>query len=89
MTPTQEQLLAFAVYEIRLLLAAHLGSDSTSDLSIRSAAHLAYALHNEADAAIHGASFDVEKAIDRLGAVDRILATDFQGRLAKAARGEV
>ena len=55
MTVTQDQVLAFAVYEIRLLLAHHLGSDDTPDPSVRTAAHLAYALHNQADAVLHGA----------------------------------
>ena len=88
MTVTQEQLLAFAVYEIRLLLSGHLGSECDSHPSIRAAAHLSYALHDEADAAMHGGSFDVVQAVARLGAVDRMLATDFQDRLAKATGRE-
>ncbi|WP_081677855.1 hypothetical protein [Novilysobacter defluvii] len=84
----QEQLLAFAVYEIRLLLAGHLGSQSTSELPVRAAAHLAYALHNEADNALRGNTFDAEQAIERLGAVDRMLGTDFQDRFAKATSSE-
>ncbi|KGO97676.1 hypothetical protein [Novilysobacter defluvii] len=84
----QEQLLAFAVYEIRLLLAGHLGSQSTSELPVRAAAHLAYALHNEADTALRGNIFDAEQAIERLGAVDRMLGTDFQDRFAKATTSE-
>lgn len=89
MTVTREQLLAFAVYEIRLLLAEHLGSECDSHPSIRAAAHLSYALHNEADAVMQGASFDVVQAVARLAAVDRMLATDFQDRLAKATSQEV
>ena len=88
MMVTQEQLLAFAVYEIRLLLAGHLGSDSSSELPIRAAAHLAYALHNEADAVLQGESFDPQQALARLGAIDRMLATGFQDRLAKAVGRE-
>ena len=42
----QVRLLAQAVYEIRLLLAGYLGSQSTADNAVRQAAHLAYALHN-------------------------------------------
>ena len=79
----QEQLLAFAVYEIRVLLAAHLGSESVSDLSVRTAAHLAYALHNEADAVMQGRSFDVQKAFNRLGAVDKMLGSDLKRRFAQ------
>ena len=84
----QEKLLALAVYEIRLLLAGHLGSQSTSELPVRAAAHLAYALHNEADNVIQGGSFDTQQAIARLGAVDRMLGTDFQDKFAKATGSE-
>lgn len=64
MALTQEQVLAFAVYEIRLLLASHLGSGNQSDLSIRAAAHLAYALHNQADAVLQGGTFDPQMATE-------------------------
>ena len=85
---TQEQLLAFAIYEIRLLLAGHLESEGTSDLPVRTAAHLAYALHNEADAVMQGQSFDPQQAIARLGAVDKMLGSDLQERFAKATGRE-
>lgn len=84
MAATQEQVLAFAVYEIRLLLADHLGSDSTSDMSIRAAAHLAYALHNQAYAVLQGNAFDPEQATAALGGADRLLGTNFQARLSSA-----
>ncbi len=84
MAATQEQVLAFALYEIRLLLSNHLGSDSTSDMSIRAAAHLAYALHNQADAALQGNAFDPRQATDALDGVDRLLGTNFQARLSSA-----
>lgn len=80
----QEQLLAFAVYEIRLLLASHLGSESASDVSVRTAAHLAYALHNEADAVMRGDAFDAQAALARLGAVDKMLGSDLHNRFAQA-----
>ena len=85
---SQEQLLAFAIYEIRLLLAGHLGSESTSDLPVRTAAHLAYALHNEADAVMQGQSFNLERAIARLGAVDKMLGSDLKERFAMATGRE-
>lgn len=88
MPTTQEQVLAFAVYEIRLLLANHLGSDSTSDLSIRTAAHLAYALHNQADTVLQGGTFDPQQAIAALGKVDRLLATSLLARFADATGHE-
>jgi len=84
MKVTQEQVLAFAVYEIRLLLAGHLGSASTSDLPIRAAAHLAYALHNQADAVLQGRTFDPEQAVAALGGVDRLLGTNFHAGMVRA-----
>lgn len=84
MVVTQEQILAFAVYEIRLLLAGHLGSDCSSDLAVRTAAHLAYALHNQAESVLQGHSFDPQRAIASLANVDRLLAADLQNRLAMA-----
>jgi len=44
----QTKILAFAVYELRLLLAEHLGSDAKGEEPVRAAAHLAHALHNQA-----------------------------------------
>ena len=88
MAVTQNQVLAFAVYEIRLLLAHHLGSGDTSDPAVRAAAHLAYALHNQADAVLQGGIFDPQRAIDALNSVDRILATNFQARLSEVISHE-
>ena len=80
MDVTQNQLLAFAIYEIRQLLAHHLGSDDTPDPAVKAAAHLAYSLHNQADAILQGRTFDPQQAIESLNAVDRMLATNFQAR---------
>ena len=80
----QNQLLAFAVYEIRLLLSHHLGSGETLDPAVKAAAHLAYALHNQAEAILQGHTFDPEKAIEALSAVDRMLATKFQASFLQA-----
>ena len=88
MPVTQEQLLAFAVYEIRLLLAGHLASDGTADPAVRAAAHLAYALHNQADAILQGRTFDPQQGVAALGSVDRMLSTNFQARLSEAIVGE-
>ena len=84
MAVTQEQVLAFAVCEIRLLLAGNLGSECSSDLSIRTAAHIAYALQNQAEAVLQGKPFDTQQAIEALGRVDKLLAADLQNRLAMA-----
>jgi hypothetical protein len=69
-TPSQHQILAFAVYELRLLLSGHLGPDSQAEPSTRVAAHLAYALHNEALAVIEGRQFDPGQAIEAIRRVD-------------------
>jgi hypothetical protein len=84
MAISQEQLLAFAVYEIRLLLADHLGSQSDSPMPVRAAAHLAHALHNEALAVLQGQAVDVHAAAARLDAVDNMLVTDFRSRINQA-----
>lgn len=42
------RLLAAAVYEIRLMLSDHFGSGNESDLNLREASHLSYALHDAA-----------------------------------------
>ncbi len=88
MAATQEQVLAFAIYEIRLLLAHHLGSGDTSDPAVTAAAHLAYALHNQADAILQGYTFDPQQVAESLGAVDQVLATNFQARLTQAISHE-
>lgn len=79
---SQTKILAQALYEIRLLLPGYLGSESTGDIAVRKAAHLAYALHNDALAIIEGKAFDAQAAIERLRAVDRMFGDDFAARFA-------
>ena len=67
------QLLAAALYEIRLLLGSYLGSSSEADQGIREAAHLSYALHNEAEAVSRGYDFDFDAAIRRVAAIETII----------------
>ncbi|WP_313255032.1 hypothetical protein [Stenotrophomonas sp.] len=81
MSPTHTQLLAFAIHEIRLLLGHHLGSGDAPDPAARAAAHLAYALHNQADTVLQGGTFDMQQALGTIDAVDRMLGTRFQERL--------
>lgn len=88
MAATTEQLLAFTVYESRLLLSDHLGNDNDLPMNVRAAAHLAYAPHAQADAVGHGGSFDVQRAVAEVGSVDRLLPTDSQARLAAALASE-
>ena len=89
MEVTQNQLLAFAVYEIRQLLAHYLGSDATSDPAVKAAAHLAYALHNQADAILQGRILDPQETMESLNAVDRMLATNFQAKFLQSVGHDV
>jgi hypothetical protein len=77
---SQTKILAQALYEIRLLLPAYLGSQNTGDIAVRKAAHLAYALHNDALAIIEGKTFDAQAAIERVRAVDRMFGDNFAER---------
>lgn len=83
MTVTIEQakILAFAVYELRLLLAEHLGSDAKAEPSVRAAAHLSYALHNQALAVLEGKSFSPNEALKAISSVDRMFGENFVKRL--------
>ncbi len=73
----QAKLLALALFEIRVLLSGYLGSESDGEPVVRQAAHLAYALHNQAVAVIEGKSFDVTEAIAALYFADRVLNAGF------------
>ncbi|SDT32142.1 hypothetical protein SAMN05216598_5026 [Pseudomonas asplenii] len=42
-------------------------------MGVRVAAHLAYALHNEADAAFNGVDFQTDAASLKIAAIDQIL----------------
>ncbi|WP_239688159.1 hypothetical protein [Pseudomonas asplenii] len=73
MQSDQTRLLALALLEIRGLLADYLGSDVDAPMNVRVAAHLAYALHNEAEAAFNGVDFQTEAARLKIAAIDQIL----------------
>lgn len=77
----QVKILAFAVYELRLSLGQHLGSSAGGDPSVRAAAHLAYALHNQALAALEGKSFDPAEAVEAISKVDRMFGQNFVQQL--------
>ncbi|MDO9029913.1 MULTISPECIES: hypothetical protein [Hydrogenophaga] len=76
MAATETKVLAQALYEIRLLLSEYLGSEIEADMSVRTAAHIAYALHNDALAVLDGGSFDATEAVKRVEAIDLILGTE-------------
>lgn len=77
---SQTQILAQGIYEIRLLLSHYLGSENVGDPSVQRAAHVAYALHNEAIAVIEGRSFDCATAMEKIRAVDRMFHETFASR---------
>lgn len=84
-TLDQIKTLAFAIYESRVLLAGHLGSGAPGDLEVRNAAHLVYALHNQALAVLEGQPFDSEKAQMAIVRVDEMFGTSLSTRLAEFA----
>ena len=73
----QNKLLALALYEIRQALASNLGSQNEADISTRVAAHLAYALHNEALAIMEGKSFDIQEALKKVQGIDNVLGEEY------------
>jgi hypothetical protein len=80
-TTDQGKLLAKALYEIRLLLSDYIGSSVDADMSVRAAAHIAYALHNEALAVREGKAFDLPSALLKLKAIDSVLGEPVSERL--------
>ena len=80
----ENKILAFADYELRLLLAGHLGSEAATDPAVRAAAHLAYALHNQALAVLEGKRFSASEAEAAIAAVDRLCGENFAQRLSTA-----
>ena len=82
-TSTHSKAVALALYQIRVLLSGYLGSQVEADIQVRQAAHLAYALHNEALALVEGGRFDIEAVDRRLAAVDRMLGSEFSQHFAR------
>lgn len=88
-TITQEKILAFAVYELRLLLAGQLDRSVASEPSVHAAARLAYALHNQALAVLEGRSFNSTEAVEAISRVDKMLGEDFVQQLLEATNRKV
>ncbi len=66
-------LMAAAIYEIRILLASYLGSENDANSDVRLAAHLAYALHNEAENLLTGnGDFDIESALSKIRGAEKV-----------------
>ncbi|MCZ4307200.1 hypothetical protein O4G98_20920 [Zoogloeaceae bacterium G21618-S1] len=88
-TTDQAKILAFAVFELRLLLAGHLGSNAVGEPSVRAAAHLAYALHNQALAVLEGRQFSPAEAIEAIAKVDQMFGENFVKQLSEISNREV
>ena len=81
----QLKILAQAVYELRLLLSDHLGSNDNETQCETISAHLAYALHNDALAVIEDRTedFDITQAIAQIKQVDERFGEQFSSRFEK------
>ena len=77
------RLLANTLYEIRVLLGSYLGSENEAPMNVRVAAHIAYALHDEALAVAAGENFDLAVALKKVEAIDSILPVTGGARLAR------
>ena len=84
MHDAETRIIAGALHEIRLLLSGCLGSENAAPAEVRFAAHLAYALHDEALAAMAGSGFDIDAALAKVASIDSILPTHDGKRLADA-----
>ena len=74
----REKLMAAAVYEIRLLLSGYIGPKCEADPCVRLAAHLAYALHNEALSVVEGnGEFDLAAARKKILRAEQILGDTY------------
>lgn len=71
MDDAEAKLIANALYQIRMILAAYVGADVDAP-----------ALHNEAAALAEGARFDISSALNKVAAMDGILGTADGSQLA-------
>jgi hypothetical protein len=84
MDAADTKLFAMAIYELRVLLSHLAGPESPYE--VRFAWRLAYALHNDAEAAIAGKSFDIEAALNRIAVIDQSLGKGDGKRIADEMR---
>ena len=81
----EKRLLATTVFELRVLLAGELDNEGP----VGDAARLAYALHNQAQAALEEKSFDVNDALQRLERFEPRLGRKYLDHFANVVRNEV
>jgi len=76
------KLLARVLYEIRIQLPIRLDGPQEQQFASR----LAYALHNDAWGVVEGKSFDLQKSIERIEVIDKLIGGDEGKRLAQELR---
>lgn len=82
MENAETKLIASALFQIRVILGAYIGQGIDAPADVRLAAHLSYALHNEAAALAAGTCFDISSALKKVAAIDNVLGSDDGSRLA-------
>lgn len=82
----EKRLLAAAVFELRVLLSAHINPDDQSPAA--SAALFAYALHNQALAVLDGKPIDVVKALDSVAKLEYRLGVPYVQQFRKIVLNE-
>lgn len=68
----ERKILAYALYQIRILLSGCLGSQSEAPIDVQIAAQLAYALHNEALCIMEDKGFNAAEALAKIERIDEI-----------------
>jgi hypothetical protein len=82
----EKRLFAAALYRIRVLLASHVGSDTQGPEA--AAAALAYALHNQALAALSNQPVDVPAALFNLTRLEPLLGAAVLAELRESVLNE-
>jgi len=86
---SHDLLFAEALLEIRQLLSGYLGSTSDAPLDVRQAAHLAYALHNEALAVMEGTKSDFNHTLEMIEAIDSIVGGNLGASFSERLRNNI
>jgi hypothetical protein len=82
----EKRLLAAAVFELRVLLSAHINpSDQSPEAS---AALFAYALHNQALSALEGRPFNVADALDAITKLEGRLGSEYVANFRRVVLNE-
>jgi hypothetical protein len=81
------RLLAWALYDLRLLLSPHVGGASDATPEVRAAAELAYAVHNLALAAIQGSPIREAQFSEALARAERASGEPFLSRYQGTMQG--